>query len=484
MNRTNVRRSPWALLVVAVLAVCILPPPFVQAQSFDFERLEKKVRSFTVVIDMKLEISFGIHTSEQQERYLGTIVTEDGLVVFNGAILGGDNAFSPFAGFMIKTTPTKIEITTLDGKKYDGEYLGVDRFTKIGFLRISRPENERFTPVRFQTTKRFEIGEWLTLYMLLPEFLNPPLAADVGMVSSLVESHEYFPLTVGFNSLQMTSVLFDENLEPIGVLGTLMDPSQANSDAAGMLESLGQFGFPLLGVVTGERLEKLIADPPEKGEVDHGWLGITIQALTPEIAQFWNLDLPGGIIVNDIVVNSPAEKADLAVGDIIFEVNGQQLDVDKDEKLPAFQRLIAELGPGVSVELSVIRRSEYATDTLRLFASLQKAPLAATEAEAYEIKALEFKVRNLVFADYMFFNVDPQTFEGVVVSELKQGGLANIGGLQLGDVIQRIGNHPVTSVDDVRSVMETIELEKPREVIFFVWRNNKTLFVNVKTDWE
>ena len=127
----------------------------------------------------------------------------------------------------------------------------MDRFTKIGFLRISRSENERFTPVRFQTNKHFEIGEWLTLYMLLPEFLNPPLAADVGMVSSLVESPEFFPLTVGFNSLQMTSVLFDENLEPIGVLGTLMAPSQADPDASGMLESLSQFGIPLLGVVSG-----------------------------------------------------------------------------------------------------------------------------------------------------------------------------------------------------------------------------------------
>ena len=205
---------------------------------------------------------------------------------------------------------------------------------------------------------------------------------------------------------------------------------------------------------------------------------------TEDMAGFWGLDLSGGIIVNDIVANSPASKAGLAVGDIIAEVNGYAMEVDKDEKLSVFQRLIAELGPGASAELTVLRRSEDTFDTLSLSAMLEEAPLAAADAPAYEIKPLEFKVRDLVFADFMFYDLDPETFEGVVVSELKQGGLAFIGGLQPGDIIQRIDNHPVASVDDVKAVMDTIELAKPGEVIFFVWRDQKTLFVNVKTDWK
>ncbi len=483
MNRKNVSYTGGTLCLWAVWGLLTLTPARAPAQNFDFERLEQKAHSFTVVIDMKLELSFGIHTTDQQERYLGTIVTEDGLVLFNGIALG-ENVLAAFSPFAVKTTPTKIEVTTLDGKKYDAKYLGVDRFTQIGFIKIVGDENERFTPIRFLAGKRFKVGEWLTLYMLLPEFVNPPLAADVGMVSLVVESPELFPLTVGFSSLQMMSVLFNEDLEPVGVLGALLNPSHANTDAGGMLESFSQFGIPLLGVVVGERLEKLIAEPPMKGQPDRGWLGISLQALTPEMAQFWGLDVSGGIIVNDIVSNSPAEKADLAVGDIIYEVNGGQVAIDKDEKLPIFQRLISELGPEASVELAVIRRTESAADTLKLFAALEKAPLAATEAPTYEIESLEFEVRNLVFADYLFHNLKPETFSGVVVAELKRGGLANVGGLRLGDIIQSIGNVPVTSIEEVSAIMESVEFEKPREVIFFVWRNNKTLFVNVKTDWD
>lgn len=481
MNRKNVSYAGCTLCLWAFWGLLTLTPGKAAAQDFDFERLEQKAHNFTVIIDMKLELSFGIHTSDQQERYLGTIVTEDGLVLFNGMALG-ENVLAAFSPFAVKTTPTKIEVTTLDEKKYDAEYLGVDRFTQIGFIKIVGDENERFTPIRFLAGKRFKVGEWLTLYMLLPEFVNPPLAADVGMVSLVVESPELFPLTVGFSSLQMTSVLFDEDLEPVGVLGALLNPSHA--DAGGMLESFSQFGIPLLGVVVGERLEKLIAEPPMKGQPDRGWLGITLQALTPEMAQFWGLDVSGGIIINDIVSNSPAEKAGLAVGDIIYEVNGGQVAIDKDENLPIFQRLIAELGPGASLELTVIRRDDFAADTLKLFAALEKAPLAATEAPTYEVEFLEFEVRDLVFADYLFHNLKPETFSGVVVAELKRGGLANVGGLRLGDIIQSIVNVPVTSIEEVSAIMESVEFEKPREVIFFVWRNNKTLFVNVKTDWD
>ncbi|MBU8934722.1 MAG: PDZ domain-containing protein [candidate division Zixibacteria bacterium] len=468
------------LLLVFVLALVMVP--VTQAQNFDFEFLEQKVRSFAVIIDIKLEVSFGIHSAEQSERYLGTIVTQDGMVIFDGSSLTNNAGLPAFSGFTVKTDPTYIEVSTLDGKTYEAEYLGVERFTGIGFLQVDT-KGDKFTPVEFKIDRDFKPGDWLGLYMLLPEFITPPLAADVGMISTLVESPERFPLTVGFNSLQITSVLFNADSEPVGVLGALMDPSMANTDASGLLESFGQFGIPLLGVITAERLEKMIADPPIQGEIDRGWLGISLQALTKDIGEYWGLDLPGGIIVNEIISGSPADKSSLEVGDIISEVNGQQVDVDKEEKLPVFQRLMSELGPGVAVEMTVIRRNETGADTLKLLVTLEAAPMVAADADEYECESLEFKVRSMVFADYMTNNLEVETFTGVVVSGLKRGGPANVGGLRIGDIIQRIGDTDIESIEDAEQVMTGVETEQPGEVIFFIWRQSQTLFVNVKTNW-
>jgi S1-C subfamily serine protease len=171
------------------------------------------------------------------------------------------------------------------------------------------------------------------------------------------------------------------------------------------------------------------------------------------------------------------------VGDVIHKVNGQQVVVDREEELSIFQRTIAKMTPGTSVELSVLRPTDHGVNSLTLFVTLEQAPIAASDAAEYENVGLEFKVRNLVFADYHYYNLDEESLQGVVVSEMKRGGLSSIGGLQIGDIIQRVGSMPVTSVNEIKTVVEQLEDEKPAEVIFFVWRDNKTLFVNVKTDW-
>jgi serine protease Do len=454
------------------------------AQSFDFAQLQRNVRDFTVIVNVKLEMSLGMQTSEQEVRMLGTVVADDGLIVFDGSSLLNDRSFPSMGGLTIKTTPTKIEITAMDKKKYQAEYIGVDRFTKLGFARITGAADGQFKPVAFAQNVQYKVGSWLASFLLLPEFVNPPIAGDVGMVSTMVESPEKFPLTVGFSPLEVGSVLFDEQLAPVGILGTLMDPTSASSDAGGMIESFGGSDVPLLGVITGERLAKMIASPPKKGEVDRAWLGITLQALTRDIGDFLGIGAKGGIIVNDVVKGSPAEKAGLSVGDIIYEVNGQPLDIDMDEKIPVFQRRIAEMTPGTAVEFSVYRSHDSTTDTLKILATLEPAPITATEAPSYENKDLEFKVRNLVFGDYAAFNLEVGSLSGVVVSELKPGGLASVGGLEIGDVVQKIDGDSVNSIDEARTAMDKLRTNKPNEVIFFIWRDAKTLFVNVKTDWK
>ena len=63
------------------------------------------------------------------------------------------------------------------------------------------------------------------------------------------------------------------------------------------------------------------------------------------------------------------------------------------------------------------------------------------------------------------------------------GGVADISGLRIGDIIQRLGSSDIVSVEDLQMVMESLKAERPREVILFVWRGGKTMFVNLKTNW-
>ncbi len=452
------------------------------AQTFDFTRVEQAARGFLVVVDLKIDISLGTQNDEQELRLLGTIVTEDGLMIFDGAFLAEENILSSASGMTVKTSPKKITATMLDGKKYDAEYIGTDRFTKISFARLNAP-GVKFSPVRFVSNNKFRVGEWVSLYMLLPEFVTPPIAGDVGMVASILETPEKMPLTIGFGQSQMTSVLFNDRYQPVGVLGSLMDPSSASSDPSGMLSSFGESDVPLLGIITGDRLMKMIASPPQRGRIDRAWLGITLQALTPDLREILKLPIEHGIIVNDVVEQSPASKSGLAVGDVIYAIDGATVPVDREEKLPLFQRKIAEMPPGTTVKFSVLRpHDDRDADSMKVSVVLEKAPIGATDAQEYENKDLELTVRNLVFADYTYFRVSREQLQGVVVSELKQGGLAQIGGLEIGDVIQRVGSAPVSTVDELKTVLEQAITERQPTIVFFVFRDGRTQFVNIKTD--
>lgn len=484
MRMSSFAKKAGRLLPVVIAVAFLLPGGTVRAQSFNFEQLEKTVQEFSVIIEIKVELSFGTHSNEQEERLMGTVVSSDGLILFDGTILSQDNIFSSLSGMDVRTEAKRIQVRTFDGKEFDAEFIGTDRFTQLGFIKVSDPAGFEFTPVSFSDDYDFKVGDWLALYALLPEFVTPPLHTDIGMISANVVSPEEMPLLVGFSPLESASVLFNEALQPVGVLGMLTDPSRAQTDASGLIESFGEYDIPLMGVVTAERLQELISDPPRKGEIDRAWLGISLQALTKDIAEFLGIDLNGGIIVNDVISGSPAAGAGLMIGDVIYEVNGMVVEVNREEKLSIFQRKIAEMGPDAMVEFSVIRPGETSNQNLKLTAVLERAPLSPSDAPDYEDKSLELTVRELVFADYNALNQDRDSFKGVAVSGLKRGGLAMLGGLMIGDVVQRIANHSIETLEDATAALKQISEEKPREVIFFVWRDNKTMFVNIKTDWQ
>jgi S1-C subfamily serine protease len=482
MNKANGQRSGLISIAAATIVFWSVISGGVTAQNFDFGRLYGQMSDYTVTLKIQVEISFGTQSTEHEERLMGTIVNPEGLIIFDGGLLIDESPFVPSAGFSFRATPSRIEVTTLAGDKYDAKFVGADRYSGFGFAEITNAEN-LFRSVEFVPVEAFEVGSWLAAYALLPEFVEPPLAADIGMVSNLITAPEEFPLMIGFSGLEFASVLYNEDLEAVGLLGELIDPGRGGGDVSGMMDSFGRMELPLLGVMTAERLADLIADPPRRGQSDRSWLGITMQSLTADIAEFLGMAGSGGIIVNEVMLGSPADEAGLQIGDIVYAVDGDRINVNRDEELTVFQRQVSSLGVGTTVELTVIRSDGEDLDTLKLSTLLKAAPMAASDADQFEYESFEMTVRNLVFSDFLNYNVEQNSLEGVVVSELLPGGLGLISGLRPADIIQRVNDQTVTGVEEFSDLLTAIESERPPEVVFFVWRFGKTMFVNLRTDW-
>ena len=160
--KTN--KSIYSLTVAALLFGAVSLGA-TNAPSFDFKKIEDQAKKYTVIVEASVEFSFGMQTAEQQERLLGTIVTEDGLVLVDGTVFGSDQMLSSMSGFSFKSTPTRIEVKTLEGEVYEAEYIGIDRFTKIGFVRITDAGDKKFTPVQFKNGSEMKVGDWVALFM-------------------------------------------------------------------------------------------------------------------------------------------------------------------------------------------------------------------------------------------------------------------------------------------------------------------------------
>ncbi|MFH2034795.1 MAG: PDZ domain-containing protein [Candidatus Zixiibacteriota bacterium] len=455
-------------------------------QNFNMNQLLDKTNKYTVSVNLVIEISFGTQTTEAESRGIGTIVSPEGLIIFDGTPINSDDPYAIMSGMQVSAEPKEIEIVMMDGTKYQAEFIGLDRFTRIGFCKISDAGNKRFEYIKFVQREKFRLGEWLALFSLLPEYVSPPLSADIGMISATIDEPDKFVLTVGFNELEMTSVLYDSSGTPVGVLGLMENPALSGMNSSRMYDSFSQIEdfVPLLGVINADQLNALIADPPKKGKPNRGWMGIYLQALTPDIAEFWNIKTTGGIIINEVVKDSPADKAGLKTGDVIIKLFDKDIVVNKEENLPIFQKKISDLGAGANVDFTILRRGEQKIDSLAISFLLNQAPLSPAEAEEFEDDNFEMKLREMVFADYSINNLSQQNFKGVVVKEVEPGGLFSINSIQPGDIIQKIDGKKIETLDEAKTTFAVIEEKKPKEVVIFVWRSNKTMFVNIKTDWQ
>lgn len=473
------------LMVISLLM--IVPTGSILAYDFDYDLISKDATEYMTIIDIEVEVSFGTQSTEMKIRALGTIVSSDGLIIFDGDPITHDDPFSVMSGMQVNIEPKKIDVTLMDESVYEAEFIGIDQFTKLAFCKIIFDEEGKENKFKFLKLKRrddFEVGEMLTAYILLPNYVSPPLAVDVGMVSALISEPEQFILTVGFNEPEAASVIYDKAGDAVGILIRLSNQGQSEFGSGSNGFSNIEDFMPLLGLGDVDRIKKLIKDPPKKGEITRGWLGIRLQALTVDMAEFWNLNIAGGIIVNDVVDGSPAEKAGLETGDIIVKLNGRPIEVDSEETLPIFRRQILEFAAGTDADFEIFRRQNGFVDTFSVTATLTKAPLSPSEAPDFEDSNFEMKLRDMVFADYSFYNLDREKFKGVVVKEIENGGWASVGGIYPGDIIQSIDGNNVTDIEKSKKQLADIAETKPEEVIFFVWRNNKTLFINIKTDWK
>ena len=217
-----------------------------------------------------------------------------------------------------------------------------------------------------------------------------------------------------------------------------------------------------------------VPDAPP-AEARKAWVPITVQVLTPPLAERLGLTGRTGVRVTQVY----DAALPLRVGDVILAVDGQVVRASAVTDEEVFATAIRRAAIGATVSLTVSRDGTELTVPV----TLPAAPPLAREMKRYEDEDFGFRARDLADADRRDPRLDRDT-TGVLVDSVANGSWASLGRLSAGDVILAIDGRDVADVDDLAARLKEIRTVRPASVIVFVRRGVKSLFLDLQPAWQ
>lgn len=214
-------------------------------------------------------------------------------------------------------------------------------------------------------------------------------------------------------------------------------------------------------------------------EVRKAWLPCETQVITRPMAQQMGKPDLKGFRVTYVYANSSAEKAGLKVGDLIFAVDGEAMTASAPEHYEELAALIRQYKVGTIAEISVLRDGQEVKTPVELVVS----PKPAREMKQYRDESFEFTVRDLCFFDRAKEQW-PENQAGVLIGEVRPGGWAALGRVNVGDLVLSVNGTDIADVAAFRTKMQEIASAKPQWVTLKVLRGIYTVFVELEPKWD
>lgn len=397
---------------------------------------------------------------------LGTAVGEGNLIMFSSLAIASQFPVEQFRDFQV-LVPSGTDV-----RSYAAEYLGKDDVSQVAFVRTTDAAAPALPVLEFDETATVQVGDPVVSFGTLGE---PDAYAPVMQQARLSARIEKpFPLYLAIGGLgSVGTPVFTLDGKALGIVGVRRinrgSNAKPNWATVEVLWPVARFA---------ERLK----DPPQGGKaVKHPWLGVeTLTPVTKDMADYFKLGDRRGIVVGQVIENSPADKAGIKAEDIILALNGKNITGTEGQLVEAFANDLKQMRVGQEAVLDIWRDGK----TLSVKPVLDAPPKSPAEAERYHDARFGLVVREMVLMDTLAREL-PTNETGVVVAFLERAGWAQDGGLQVGDVIKKVQDQEVKTLADFKGVFQAEVAKKPKEIVLFVLRGKKdTQVVRLEPRWD
>jgi len=393
-----------------------------------FITVEKRVE--TRQQDMRFNDPFGFfgfpRPSQPRQHVLkgqgsGFIITKDGYILTNNHVVGDADT---------------ITVKLNDGREFEAKQVGADPKSEVAVIKI---DVEGDLPVlEVGDSSSLEMGEWVIAVgnpFGLSETVTVGVVSAVGRNNiGIAEYEDFIQTDADINPGNSGGPLLNIDGEVIGI-NTAIYSQSGGSVGIG-------FAIPIdLAVVIKDQLVAY-------GKVTRGFLGIQLnrEEVDEAMAESFGLDEAGGVLVAEVVEDSPAEEAGLEAGDIILKMNGETVEGNR-----AFRNRVALTEPGKKIELKVFRDDKIKTVevTIGVLPGDEEVQQQAVEVA----QKLGLSVRELT--PELAEKFGHEMGEGVIVAEVEQYSAAAQAEIQPGHVILSVNREPVTTIEEFSAALAT-----------------------------
>ncbi|OLF72266.1 protease Do [Maricaulis sp. W15] len=373
-----------------------------------------------------LERQFGGQRPQPQPRQSlgsGFFISADGYLVTNNHVVANAD---------------EITIGMSDGEEFPARVIGTDPQTDLALLKVDSDVDFPF--VRLEEDPQYRVGDWVVA-------VGNPFGlggtATAGIISAIGRPignstyNDFIQVDAPINRGNSGGPTFDLNGNVIGVNSQIFSPTGGNVG----------IGFAIPSDVAA----RIIADLRDDGRVARGWLGVSIQNVTDDIAEALGLEGTTGAIVSSIVEGGPADQAGFEREDVVLEVDGETVDGSRD-----LTRRIGNIQAGEEVRFLVLRDGREHTVRARLGdrpGEQELASMSSVDQVAPRTAVFGMSMAPLAEEDREVRGLAPNV-TGVVVDEVEPGSEAARKGVLTGDIILEAGGEPVDSADALRVIAD------------------------------
>jgi serine protease Do len=370
----------------------------------------------------------------------GVIVREDGYILTNNHVIKDAD---------------EIIVKLIDKREFKGKVIGTDPRTDLAVIKI---DAKGLPAIKIGDSDKLRVGE---LVMAIGNPFGLGHTTTMGIVSAVGRSN------VGVADYE-DFIQTDAAINPgnsggalVNIKGELVGINTAIFSTSG--------GYMGIGFAIPSNMAKIVMEGIIKhGKVIRGWLGVTIQDITPEIAKYFGVREREGAIVTDVVKDSPADKAGFRRGDIIIEFDQKHVEDTRH-----LRNMVANTPPGKRVQVKIVREGKEKILNVVLGEFPEK--MAAKKGiydnvlRGVHVQALTEELRGKL-------NI-PERVKGVIVTEVEPDSPA-FGILKRNDVIQEINRKSINDIEDYEDIVSTIGSDE--SILLLVYREGGYIYITIK----